>query len=69
MIKYKGYGIHETYDENMPYGGIYVEEGDFKYLSVSGIIENNAGNGWFNSIQHAKDVIDKTLTLIKCGGE
>ncbi len=61
--KFKSYDIVITHDSGMPYGGIFVPKPtcDYEYLTREGEWEDACGNGWFDSVEHAKKVICKYL--------
>ncbi len=70
VVTYKGYNISASNGIWSPKGGIYVMPvgSGLKYLQTDGTLHNNASGGWFDSVDHAKQVITPD-EVIYIGGE
>ncbi len=70
IVTYKGYNIRYSNSIHSPKGGIFVMPVGTSsvYLQTDGTLHNNAGRGWFDSVDHAKQVITPD-EVIYIGGE
>jgi len=68
---YRGYAIGDTHDGGMPKGGIFValNEYSMEYLVLDGTVKDGCIDGWYDNIDHAKQVINTVTSAIKLGGE
>ena len=67
---YNGMKIVQLSNEDLPKGRVYVvDRNRMEYLQVDGSMAKSAEHGWFDSIEHAKEVVDRVLSPIKLGGE